>query len=554
MRQLRVLAFMVLPTIGVSGALAAGTMTATAAGAVAAGPRAVAATWGTAQPILGPGGTGAQIEAMSCASAGNCSAGGEYYPASGIQPLVVTETNGTWGKALAVPGMAKLNTGGEAQIVAVSCTSPGNCSAGGWYSVSSTSDNQAFVVTETGGTWGTAEEIPGTAKLNAGNSDLPFTLSCASPGNCSVGGIYSASNGTLQTFVANQAGGTWGTAIEVPGTAGLNAGGTAELLSASCRSVGNCTAAGNYLDASGADQAFVVQEANGTWGRARELPGIAALSANGNAELNSVSCASAGNCGAIGTEWNGSTGFDQAFVVNQTSGTWGKPQVVPGVTALSGEAISFADPNDCFDGNCITISCPSAGNCSAGGSYQGGSVGDATNAFVVTETGGKWGDAAELPGMAALDVGGDAEFFAVSCGAAGDCSAGGYYASSKTDSASRQAFVATETGGTWGKAIEVPGTAKLNTAAYGGTYALSCASASACSAGGWYRTATSAGGFATAMPAGAADGSRRTPHLPAPSRQTAATFPARVPAPRALTATRPRLAATRHRWPPQVPH
>ena len=97
----------------------------------------------------------------------------------------------------------------------------------------------------------------------------------------------------------------------------------------------------------------------------------------------------------------------------------------------------------------------------------------------------------------------------------------------------------------------MPGTAKLSTAAYDGTYALSCASASACSAGGWYRTATSAGGFAAAMPAA---GSRRTPRLTAPSRQTAATFPARVPAPRALTATRPRLAATRHRWNPQVPH
>ena len=106
----------------------------------------------------------------------------------------------------------------------------------------------------------------------------------------------------------------------------------------------------------------------------------------------------------------------------------------------------------------------------------------------------------------------------------------------------------------------MPGTAKLSTAAYGGTYALSCASASARSAGGWYRTATSAGGFAAARPAGAAGaagaaaGSRHTPRLPAPSRQTAATFPARVPAPRALTATRPRLAATRHRWNPQVPH
>jgi hypothetical protein len=542
--RLRFVALMVVPVMAVSGALATGA--GPAADAVVSGPAAVAATWGTAKPISGPGGTGDQIEAMSCASAGNCTAGGEYYPASGIQGMVVTETGGTWGKAEAVPGLAALNTGGEAVIAAISCTSPGNCGAAGWYSVSTTSDNQVFVATETGGTWGNAEEVPGTGKLNTGDSAVPFTLSCASAGNCVVGGGYLTSNGNSQAFVANQTGGTWGTAIEVPGTATLNVGGTADMITASCRSAGTCTASGNYLGTGGLDQAFVIQEANGTWGKARQMPGIATLSADGMSVVNTVSCASAGNCGAIGTEWNGNTGVDQAFVVNQAGGTWGKPRIVPGIHALSGEAISFADPNDCFNGNCMTISCASAGNCTAGGSYQGGTFGDPTKAFVVTETGGTWGNAEELPGMAALEVGGDAEFFAVSCGAPGDCSAGGYYASSKTDSADRQAFVATETGGTWGNAIEVPGTGKLNTAAYGGAYALSCASAGNCSAGGWYRTATSGGGFVAALPAAAA-GSRLTAALPAPSRRPARTRLSRAPVPRALAAARPRPPGIRHR-------
>ena len=94
--------------------------------------------------------------------------------------------------------------------------------------------------------------------------------------------------------------GTWGTAIEVPGTAALNQGGDAEIDSVSCASAGNCSAGGNYADSSGHGQAFVVSQTNGTWDTAIEVPGTAALNQGGDAEINSVSCASAGNCSAGG--------------------------------------------------------------------------------------------------------------------------------------------------------------------------------------------------------------------------------------------------------------
>jgi hypothetical protein len=41
---------------------------------------------------------------------------------------------GTWGTAEEVPGIEALNHGGFAEIVSVSCASAGNCSAGGSYS------------------------------------------------------------------------------------------------------------------------------------------------------------------------------------------------------------------------------------------------------------------------------------------------------------------------------------------------------------------------------------------------------------------------------------
>jgi hypothetical protein len=60
--------------------------------------------------------------------------------------------------------------------------------------------------------------------------------------------------------VISEVSGTWGTAIEVPGTAALNAGGAAQINSVSCASASSCTAGGSYADSSRHGQAFVVSK------------------------------------------------------------------------------------------------------------------------------------------------------------------------------------------------------------------------------------------------------------------------------------------------------
>jgi hypothetical protein len=56
--------------------------------------------------------------------------------------------NSTWSTATQVPGTATLNTGGNAATESLSCASAGNCSAGGSYTDSS-GHAQAFVVSHT---------------------------------------------------------------------------------------------------------------------------------------------------------------------------------------------------------------------------------------------------------------------------------------------------------------------------------------------------------------------------------------------------------------------
>jgi hypothetical protein len=337
---------------------------------------------------------------------------------------VAGEKNGVWGKAKEVPGTAALNAGGSAGVFSVSCASAGNCSAGGQYQDAS-GRMQAFVAGEENGIWGTAVGVPGLAALNVGGNAEVTSVSCASAGDCGAGGRYEVDGGQTEAFVAEETNGTWGAATEVPGTAVLNAGGAAKVASVSCRSAGACSAGGQYQDGSRRTQAFVVGEENGVWGTAIQVPGLAALNAGGFAQISQVSCGSAGNCGAGGQYKEGS-GDPQAFVVAETSGIWGTAMQVPGLAAL--DSAGGADLS--------SVSCVSAGHCSVGGYYGDGS--GKTQAFVAGQTNGAWGKAIEVPGTAALNVGGGAEITSLACTAGGHCSAGGIY----TDSAGNaQSFV-----------------------------------------------------------------------------------------------------------------
>jgi hypothetical protein len=459
---------------------------ASAGGVAAAGSRPAAGsragsggTWGMAEEVPGTAalntGGNAGVQAVSCPSAGNCSAGG-YYNGAG-QVFVVGEVNGTWGTAEQIPGIAALNQGGEAVVNAVSCASAGNCAVAGGYTDGS-GFGHGFVASQVNGTWGMAEEVLGTSPLSLGSLLFVSSVSCGSAGNCSAGGIATNVPGglggslTTQALVVKEVNGTWGKAREVPGTVALNTGGFADLTSVSCASAGTCSAGGVYSDGSGHQQAFVVTQTSGTWGKAREVPGTAALNTGGNARVQTVSCASAGNCSAGGSYSDGS-GHQQAFVVTQTGGTWGKAREVPRIGALNQDG-----------GAAVTsVSCASAGNCSAGGQYNDTPPGRG-QAFVVDEVNGTWGKAKQVPGSAALNQGGDEPSFSgPSCSSAGNCSAVGSYTDS---SGHGQAFVGDEVNGIWGTAEEVPGTAALNQGGLAQALSVSCAPAGTCSAGGLY--------------------------------------------------------------------
>jgi hypothetical protein len=101
-------------------------------------------------------------------------------------------------------------------------------------------------------------EVPGPGILSPSSASVT-SVSCASPGVCSAGGSYDTPN-SRQAFVVNERDGTWGPAIEVPGTALLNRGGTASVTSVSCAPPGICSAGGNYIQSAAHYEAFVVSQ------------------------------------------------------------------------------------------------------------------------------------------------------------------------------------------------------------------------------------------------------------------------------------------------------
>ena len=463
-----------------AGGAAAGQTTASMAGtqaAVTAQASPPAGHWGDArqvdlsalQPSQGPIG----IDALSCASPGNCSAGGHYTDsAQHRQAFVVTEDGGTWGMPVELTsgGIPDFSSG-EPLITSLTCPVADNCAVGGFYHDAagnerpwiSASINNVWDSVETIGFAGNiipgglksritsmslcapfaecaigltapiggsnealvttslnaqAQLVPGIQQLNAGHAAEVDSVSCWSFGNCLAGGFYTGADHHAHPFIAPDINSTWGQGTEVPGlTNAAPVATAASVLSVSCPAAGDCSAGGFYTDDNQHEQAFVFGQANGTWLAPQPIPGVASLNTGGRAHVIAVSCGAPGDCAAVG-QYAGDSGT-QGFALSEAGFTWSMSPVV----GLFPRGYAYTQ-----------VSCPAAGTCVAAGSSADAS--GHQRPFVQPETGGTWGSAQELAGNVNT---GDGELTALSCPKPGSCAAGGSYTDARGN---LQAFVA----------------------------------------------------------------------------------------------------------------
>jgi hypothetical protein len=156
---------------------------------------------------------------VSCSAPGDCVVGGDASSqddnyGSTQDGWVATETGGQWSALVPVIIGWTGWPGRYITVNSVSCASPGNCAAVGYDSQEiepegSVDTYGAYVIDETGGTWGTAALVAG---FRGGGQ--PFyggaspVISCAKPGDCTVAGTDAAAAGATVTSVATETDGT----------------------------------------------------------------------------------------------------------------------------------------------------------------------------------------------------------------------------------------------------------------------------------------------------------------------------------------------------------
>ena len=427
--------------------------------------------WGTGVEVAAPANAQSdplvKLSDLSCPSVGDCTAVGSYTDNSGDeQGLLLSETSGVWGPAVEAVLPAGAATNPKVSIDSVSCPSSGDCSAVGSYTDGS-GIVHVLLLTETSGTWATGVKAALPANAETHPDVHVSDLSCPSVGECSAVGAYTDSSGARQGLLLTETSNTWATGVEaaLPANASTSEPGVF-LDSVACASAGNCVAVGQYSDTSIINQGVILTETSGSWGSGVEV----ALPANAgrNAYLQSVSCPLTGDCTAVG-EYEDSLGRLQGLLVTETSGTWATGVEV----GRPANAIVESDVH------INKVSCPAVGDCTAFGTYWD-SVTD-HQGLLLTETSGTWATGVEAPHPADAKYGGGEEA-SLSCPAVGDCAiAAGYL-----NTSSFYGLLLTESAGAWGPSLEVSPPANAGHNPVRTVNSVSCVAPGTCTAVGEY--------------------------------------------------------------------
>ncbi len=459
---------------------------------VAAMP-AIATSWTVIEAPL-PANTAADPSptyvSVACASSAACAAVGDYFDTSSTsRGLIDTLSGGAW-SATEVPLPANANTSHAATPNQVVCPSAGACTAVGSYLDNSTPSGQsrAFIDTLSGGIW-SATEAPLPANTSTTPAAVLNSVACNSSGACTAVGTYDDALGNTQGLIDILSGGVWTpTEAQLPVNAALT-GQVASLDSVACAAAGACTVVGSYTDTSTDTQGLIDTLSGGVW-----TPGEAALPSNAAADpsvsFTSVACPSTGACAAIG-DYLDSVAHDHNLIETLSGGTWSDIEAPLPANAA-------ADPHPVVSGLACDAagSCTAVGDYIDNSSPMGFQQG-----VIDTLSGGTWSAVqAPLPSNHAVPTGFPFahpfnSLTTVTCPSAGTCTAVGLYADNQTPTGEDQPLVDALSGGIWSP-VEAPLPANATSSSQASILdAVACASATVCAAVGEYDTSGSRQGL-----------------------------------------------------------
>ena len=273
-------------------------------------------------------------------------------------------------------------------------------------------------------------------------------------GNCTVAGEYGTGNQdnpVLNEFVASEAGGHWRDAIPVPGLdalADVADGGEAEVSSLSCASADDCALGGSYSTAPPPSESLPA----GVRGLRHDL-------ASARPAIQFRQFARLGPDGPPPTV----TPQEDAFAAAEVGGTWADA-TTPAILGLTSTG----------DAEVSSVACPAAGDCIAAGAYSDSASSNAGGGFYLTQDGTGWSTPTTNSTFAAE---------ALACSSVGNCTAVG-------GDVKGIAAAQSEEGGVWENAGRTAGAGRLavkgKKASESAVLSLACPSAGNCSATGLY--------------------------------------------------------------------
>ncbi len=314
-----------------------------------------------------PGGTASgdtsELFGVRCTRSANCWAVG-FYERHGVQLDEALHWNGKNWSMVATPTPAGILSGDFSELLDVSCTSPDSCWAAGEYGNdrvnSEVIENQALHWN--GKAWSlVTTPDPGDAAPSDGVSALS-AIRCSSASNCWAIGSFGtiATGGALFNEALRWNGHKW-SQVGVPDPAGDTSNAFNALQGLSCTSAVNCWAAGS--EGSSGSSPVTLNQAlhwNGHQWSAVSTPQPDGTLTNFSNVLTSVNCSAPDNCWAVG--YIGNLDFN-APVLNEAlhwNGSHWTAVSVPSAGGLDADDHSFL----------YGIRCTSRTNCWAAGQAQ----------------------------------------------------------------------------------------------------------------------------------------------------------------------------------------
>jgi hypothetical protein len=332
------------------------------------------------------------LAAVSCSSIGNCVAVGNYETDAEVwEGLILTERHGHWSSATEAPLPAGAPVAGQdAVLLAVTCRSAGACTAAGKY-VDASGHQQGLLTTSNGGRWTAVRAAAPPSAANADPNIVPSSLACADAGDCAAVGTYINPLQNSLGLLFSESGGAWadGAGATLPANAapsGTVGDQTVVLASVACPQAGDCAAVGWYFDNDENGQGLLVDENGGAW-----QPGVeVTLPANAvqglekqSAGLDWISCPSVGNCLATGAYTD--AGYNsQGLLLAEVDGVWRTGLESPLPRNAGNIEYAAANQSDCTG----------VGDCTVIGQYndrRGNVLG-----YTISESHGTWGSPVEI--------------------------------------------------------------------------------------------------------------------------------------------------------------